>query len=151
VAVVPAHRRIIAIGKYLSPAEQGPVRWSGFDLYHPEAKAGIVTARLLFAFWYWVPSENRCGWKGKSRVPDLTAQETAMLRTGELEEVRRNVVLPACSMAQAGTWLLRAVWEPECIRRLGEIPEVFRGRNPLSQAPSARALEQERGRIVVGD
>lgn len=148
--MVPAHRRIIAIGRHLSPREQGPVRWSGFDLCHPDAKQGAVTARLLFAFWYWVPAERRVPWGGKSRVPDLTASEAAMLATGELEEARRNVVLPAISMAQAGAWLLSSVWEPECRRRLGQIPEVFRGANPLSTAPAARALEQERGRIVVG-
>lgn len=73
-----------------------------------------------------------------------------MLATGELEEVRRNFAYPATmSMPDLQRELLRLFWEPECIRRLGEIPEVFRGKSPLSDALGARQLEHARRSIIL--
>lgn len=149
--MIPAFRRIIVVGRALSQREQGPLVYSGAEMRHPEAaRATEPTTRYAIAFWYWVPEGHRHPWSGKSAVPDITAQEAAMLAWGTIEEVRRNFAFPqAMHLRTVGEHLLRNVWEPECVRRLGQLPDVFRGSNPLALAPAAQQLEQDRNRIEV--
>ena len=149
--MIPAFRRIIVVGRALSQREQGPLVYSGAELRHPAAaQQAEPTTRYAIAFWYWVPEGHRQPWSGKSAVGDVTAQEAAMLATGVLEEVRRNFTFPQTMHLRAiGEHLLRNVWEPECVRRLGQLPEVFRGANALALAPAAKQLEQERNSIEL--
>lgn len=148
--MIPQHRRIVMVGRALARKEQGPLIYSGFDLKHEDAKAAVPTTKYLFAFWYWVPPEQRNPWKVESKVLDLSAQEFAWLATGEIVEVRRNFEFPSSMTPHdLGRELLRTVWEPECIRRLGQIPEVFRGVQPLSKPIEAQRLEHERRSIVI--
>lgn len=140
------------VGRALTLAEQGPVRYSGFELFHPSAHACRVEERAsrAMASWYWVPEGKRDQWRGRSIVGDIQDHERARLASGELEEERNNVTfwkgLPVSVLAE---WLnLR--WKVKCIQRLGCLPEQFQRASAIDLTPGASRLEQERTRIVIG-
>src|SRR5690349_21400186 len=106
---VPNHRRIIGISGGLG-VEPGPLKYSGFNVVHPDAeklqaprhplaKPGFGsqeqpkgTTTYFTVLWFWVPPKYREPYRWPSRVPDnaLSLQERAWILTGEIEEVRRD-------------------------------------------------------------
>lgn len=111
------------LSKAFTPAEQGPLRWSGFLVDHPALKPGDRSVIRAVVFWFWVAPNKRVGWKGWTRVPDAEQFEKERIARGEIEEERHNFRFPIdMTLREAKTWLDER-WAKRCAERLGFVPE----------------------------
>lgn len=164
--MITPHRRIMLVDKGYG-REPGPLRYSGFNLVHPEAERlqaprhplapkgfgsqeqSPLTVTYFALFWFWVPEGKRDLWRGKSLAIDVTPVEAARLASGELEEVRRDYTFPkSMELRVAGQWL-KPVWERICRERLGTVPEIYRQMDALTLSDRVKAQEQKRNAIEI--
>jgi hypothetical protein len=147
--VIPTFRTIVLCGRALSLAEQGPVRYSGFELVHPACRKGEKHRTGSLVFWIWVPPEKRQSFRRQSLVGDIVDHEKARLATGELIEVRRNYRTPIDLPLDAMTRWLWPKYLEEAIRQVNFVPEQVVRKAALSLTAGAQQQEQERGRVVL--
>lgn len=123
-------RKVMMLSKAFTPAEQGPLKWSGFALRHPLLRYGQPEVTRAIVFWFWVSPLQRCRWSGASRLPDVTREEQTRLASGELEEERHNFTFPRdMALRDAKLWLEQH-WAMRCAKRLGFVPEAFANGQP---------------------
>lgn len=147
--MIPTWRTIILCGRYLELHEQGPVRYSGFDLCHPECTRANSLQRGALAFWIWVPPSQRLPYQGRSLVPNVSVHELERLATGELIEIRHNYVAPAELPREGFLQWLWPIWIRKSKEQTGYVPEQALRKSILDSTPQAQQLEQARSRIVI--
>jgi len=147
--VIPTFRTIILCGRQLTLAEQGPVRYSGFELRHPHCRPGLKDRAGSLAFWIWCPPEKRDSWRGTSLVSDVQDHERARLAEGEIIEVRRNWRAPVgLGTEDLARWLW-PIYLEECLRQVAFIPEQVARKAMLAMTPEQKAEELWQRRIVL--
>ncbi len=143
-------RRIMVVGRDLRKGERGPLFASSqaFDLVPIPKGAPSVTWCVVF--WFWVPPAKRVSCSNKSRVKDAKPFELQALAEGVIEEWWANVRMPADMTTRDATLCLDADYKRRMVQRVGQLPD-FMQRAPavVDVGASARAVQQERGRIVL--
>jgi hypothetical protein len=143
-------RKLMIVGRDLRKGERGPLFASSqsFDLV-PIAR-GTPTNTWCVIYWFWVPPDKRVRCSNKSRVTDARTFELQALAEGTLEEWWANVRMPAGMSTREATLLLKADYDRRVVRRFGFLPDALqRAPAVVEVGTAARAVEQERGRIVL--